>query len=782
MNVSHNTTPMLRISLSAIIVVLLSTACSHDRGMLYKNPAVLPDERVEDLLARMTLDEKISQLYTIRIHDTLAWDDQGNFIGTKDSARLTLGVGAFWSGPLYSRSPEERVACINGIQRYLMENSRLGIPAFVFGEGLHGYMTQGATSFPQAIGLGCTWDTVLIEKIFTAAAVEARSHGVTQVLSPVLDLARDPRWGRTEECYSEDPYLTARMALAAVNGWQGRSDNIDENHVAVTLKHFAGHGQPEGGRNIAPVNYSEREFRESHLVPFEVAVKEGKAQSVMASYNEWDGMPNHVNKKLLTNILRNEWGFEGFVMSDGGGLDVTWRDHHAAADSAESGILSLKAGVDYDLGSSGCFDALADQVEKGLVSLEEIDRAVRNVLRVKFRCGLFDNPYADVEKMKLVTNSAEHRELALEAARKSMVLLKNEGNILPLDPGELHRLAVIGPNADEIHLGGYTAPPMQGITALDGIREYAAGKFEVAFAKGCRITLNEEVHWLVNENPVISTAEDDRALIREAVAVARASDAVILILGENELINREAWNDIHLGDVDHLNLVGQQNSLAKAILETGKPVIVLLINGRPLSVNYLAENADAIIEGWYLGQETGHAVADVLFGEVNPSGKLSVTIPRNAGQLPCYYNHKPSRFRNYLLSESTPLWPFGYGLSYSSFTYSNLYLESDTISRDQSLRVKVDVSNTGDYDGEEIVQLYIRDLVSVPTRPVLELKDFSRIALQKGETGTVEFLLTPEKFASLDLEMKPGIQAGDFAIMVGKNSVETLADTVTVRK
>jgi beta-glucosidase len=642
-------------------------------------------------------------------------------------------------------------------------------------------MSDDATSFPQAIALGCTWDTALIERIFTTAALEARLHGVTQVLSPVLDLARDPRWGRTEECYSEDPYLVSRMALAAVNGWQGRSEMIDSNHVAVTLKHFAGHGQPEGGRNIAPVNYSEREFRESHLVPFEQAVKKGRAQSVMAAYNEWDGVPIHVNKRLLTDILRLEWGFDGFVMSDGGGLDVTHRDHRAASDSAESGILSLKAGIDYDLGSSGCFEAMADHVRDGLVSMEEIDNAVRNILRVKFRCGLFENPYADVERMEEITNNASARALALEAAHKAAVLLKNDGNLLPLDPAKIKRLAVTGPNANSIHLGGYTAPPMKGVTLLEGIRDYVGSMFEVVYAEGCKITVNETVNWLVNENPVMNSFENDQKLIDEAVKAAKESDVVVLAIGENELVNREAWNETHLGDADQLNLVGRQEDLAKALIGTGKPVIVILINGRPLSINYLAEHAPAVIEAWYPGQETGTALADILFGNVNPSAKLSVTFPRNAGQLPCYYNHKPSRFRSYVNTVSAPLFVFGHGLSYTTFGYSNLQLSSKEENVGTSVVVSVEVMNTGQRDGDEIVQLYIRDRVSIPTRPVMELKDFARVALKQGERRKVEFLLTPEKLSSLNENMEQELQPGEFVIMVGKSSAEFLADTLLIK-
>ena len=763
-----------------ICILFLSLSLSQVK---YKNAALPVEERVEDLVKRMTLEEKVGQLVTFWSRDTLDFDQDGNFIGVQDTAIINKGLGTFSSRSFWFRETSaERAKCVNGIQKYMIEKTRLGIPVLMFGEGLHGLMAGGATSFPQAIALGCTWDTTLVEQIFTVAAREARARGTRQVLSPVLDLALDPRWGRTEECYSEDPYLASRLGMAAVFGFQGREKLIDKDHVAVTLKHFAGHGQSEGGRNIAPVNHSERYFRETHLYPFEMAIKRANAWSVMASYNEWDGVPNHVNRKLLTDILREEWGFNGYVMSDGGGLDVTYRDHLAVSDSAESGVVSIKAGIDFDLGSrKGCFKILADQVKKGNVSEEVINRAVKNVLRVKFACGLFENPYIDINGYEKIANCKEHKALALKAAHKAMVLLKNENNILPLDSTKIKTLAVIGPNAADIHLGGYSATPMVGVSVLDGIKEFAKGKFKVVYEEGCKLTLNEHCDWRVNGNPILNDPEDDEKLIKKAVKIAKKSDAVILVLGENELINREAWSETHLGDRDDLNLAGMQNELAKAILKTGKPVIILLINGRPITIKELKKNAPVIIECWYLGQETGHAVADALFGKINPGGKLPVTFPRSVGQLPCFYNHKPSRFRDYVLADSDPLYPFGFGLSYTTFEYDNLILSKKEITIDGTVDVSVDVMNTGEVKGDEIVQLYIHDMVSLPTRPVKELKDFTRITLNPGEKQTVTFTITPEKLEALDLKMQKIVQPGDFEIMVGKNSVDVLTDTLSVR-
>ncbi|MBN2012547.1 glycoside hydrolase family 3 C-terminal domain-containing protein [candidate division KSB1 bacterium] len=749
----------------------------------YKDASLPIEQRLDDLINRMTLQEKVGQLMPFMVRDSIAFDDNGNFIGVIDTATLNRGVGTFFSQELRSETSNvKRARCINGIQRYLVEHTRLGIPAFFFSESLHGLMAAGATSFPQAIALGSTWDTTLVEQIFTVAAREGYARGTRQVLSPVLDLARDPRWGRFDECYSEDPYLASRIGMAAVFGLQGRDKTIGKDHLVVTLKHFAGHGESEGGRNLAPVNHPERYFHETHLYPFEMAIKRANAQSVMASYNEWDGVPNHVNHKLLTEILRDEWGFTGYVMSDGGGMDVTYQHHLAAANPAESGAMSIRAGLDYDLGSrGGCFRTLLDELAKGTISEDNITRAAKNVLRVKLRCGLFERPYIDPEAFDKIANNAEHKSLALKAAHKALVLLKNENNTLPFDAAKISKLAVIGPNAPDIHLGGYSAVPMQGVSVLEGIQTFAKGKFDVVYSPGCRLTLNKECHWYLNENPILNDPEDDKKLIAEAVNVAKQSDAVVLVIGENELICREAWSETHLGDRDNLDLVGRQNELAKAILATGKPVAILLINGRPISINYLQAHAPAIIECWYLGQETGHAVANVIFGKVNPGGKLPVTFPRSVGQLPCYYDKKPTNHRDYVLADSSPLYPFGFGLSYTTFDYSNLQMFPTEITAASTSLVSVDITNTGKRAGDEIVQLYIHDIVSFPTRPVKELKDFRRITLQPGETQNVTFAITPEKLEAFDLTMKRVVQPGEFAIMVGTNSVDVLSDTLLVK-
>ena len=774
-----------------LFFVFTGVAAPAEVAPVYRDPAQTVDARVRDLLQRMTLEEKVAQLQSYLVTDPHGFDEEGNFVGGADAENLFKGAGSVWPGvrPPAGAAPNERLfrdprlmaRRLNSLQKYMREKSRLGIPVFNFAEALHGYMAAGATSFPQAIALGSTWDPALVERVFTVAAMEARARGVHQVLSPVLDLARDPRWGRFEECYGEDPYLVSRIGLAAIFGLQGSGETIGDGHVAVTLKHFAGHGQPEGGRNIAPVNYSEREFRSNHLYPFEMAVKVAHAHSLMASYNEWDGVPNHVNHHLLTDILRTEWGFDGFVMSDGGGMEVVYENHLAATGAAETGILCLEAGLDYDLGGKGrCFSTLVEEAKAGKVSLAAIDRAATGVLRVKLLCGLFENPYADLDQIEKVTNTPEHKALARQAATEAMILLKNENHLLPLEAAKIKTLAVIGPNAAEIHLGGYSAVPMEGFSVLQGLKDFAGGAFNVLYAEGCKLTANHASGWRVNENPIANDPADDSRLIDEAVAVALKSDAVVLVLGENELLRREAWSEEHLGDRDTLDLVGRQQELARAVLATGKPVVVLLINGGPLAVNYLQDHAPAMIECWYLGQETGPAVAEVLFGKVSPSGRLTVTFPRSVGQLPAYYDHKPSLFRNYTQTDSSPLYPFGFGLSYANFDYKNLQVIPAKIAPNGSARVTVEVTNSGTVKADEIVQLYLHAVTSLPTRPVKELKDFARITLNPGETRTVTFELTPDKLEAFDLNMKRTVRPGRFEILVGKSSMDLLQGSLRI--
>ncbi|HEY2467676.1 MAG TPA: CIA30 family protein [Terracidiphilus sp.] len=741
------------------------TAAQADQPR-YKDSSLPIADRVADLLPRMTLEEKVYQL-------TGGWDSKIEVIDptgtfTAETARRTLS--AEW-GPEVKFTPRQAAILRNGVQRYLSEKTRLGIPAMFLGEALHGYMEYGSTSFPQALGLAATFDPALVKRVFTAVGDEAGSRGAGQVFSPVLDMARDPRWGRTEEGYGEDPYLISRIGVAAIEGLQGDSYSIDRHHVLATAKHFAVHGEPEGGTNTAPGNISERVIRETFLVPFQAAVQEAHVGSVMASYNEIDGVPNHVNHWLLDKVLRQEWGFDGYLTSDGDGLQMLVGTHHVAYDMADAARQGLAAGIDYDLSEGTVYATLVDQVKKGLVPESEVDRAVTRILTTKFRLGLFDHPYVDPDYAEKVNNSPEHKKLAAEAARKVIVLLKNDKNLLPLDVTKLKTIAVIGPNAADVHLGGYSRDPGYGVSVLDGIKAKVGDKVKVLYAEGCKITTAPQGFrgWWANDVELVDP-KTQTGSIQAAVDAAKKADVSILVVGENESTNREAWAENHLGDRDSLDLLGAQNDLVKAVIETGKPVVVLLLNGRPLSVNYIAEKVPAILEGFYLGEEGGTAAADVIFGDANPGGKLPITFPHTVGALPDYYNHKPSANRSYEFSTRKPLFPFGYGLSYTTFKFENLKVEPQQILPQGTAKVVVDVTNTGTREGDEVPQFYIHQRVASVTQPVMQLKGFERITLKPGEKRTVTFSITPDTLSILNIDMHRVVEPGVFDVMVGPSS------------
>ncbi len=767
-----------------LVVTLVATSCftsllptqhvhSQTSQPDYKNPALPVDQRVADLLKRMTLEEKIAQLVCVWAQrpqvkpQTDFSVDRGAFSADAAKEIFKNGIGQI-ARQRERKGPREGAEFANAVQKWLIENTRLGIPAILHDEILHGHMAKGSTSFPQPISLASSWDPEFISQVFTAGAVETRARGSHFVLGPNLDLGRDPRWGRTEETYGEDPYLVSRMGVAVIKALQGPGPAIDGNHVVATAKHFAAHGQPEGGTNVAPASFSERALRENFLVSFEAAVKEAGVMSVMASYNELDGIPAHANKWLLDDLLRKEWGFNGVVASDYYAVVQLQDLHHVVDNRRAAAKLSLETGVDIELPDPDAYPKLLELVKEGKVSETTIDTAVARNLRIKFLLGLFENPYVDVERTVKITNSTETRALAAEAARRSIVLLKNANNLLPLNQSSLKSIAVIGPNANRAHLGGYSDDPGRGISVLQGITDKVGSRIKVNYAEGCKIT-KEGGDWFADTSHLSDPAEDAK-LIAQAVEVAKGSDVALLVLGSNEDTNKEGWADNHLGDRDSLELIGRQNDLVKAVLATGKPTIVMLINSGPLSINYIAENVPAILEGFYLGQETGIGVADVLFGDFNPSGKLAISFPRSVGQLPIFYNRKPTAKRGYLFTSKEPLFPFGFGLSYTTFEYSNLAISPAQIPANGQAKVTVKVTNTGKRAGDEIVQLYIRDVVSSVTRPVMELKDFRKIKLAAGESKTVEFVITPDKLQFYGVDMKRIVEPGWFDIMVGPSS------------
>jgi beta-glucosidase len=553
---------------------------------------------------------------------------------------------------------------------------------------------------------------------------------------------------------------------------------MDSTHVMATAKHFAVHGQPEGGINVSPGNYSERVVREYFLKPFEVAVKEGHVRTVMASYNEIDGIPSHSNKHLLDDILRHEWNYDGTIVSDYFGITDLLNLHHVAANKEDAARMALDAGVEIELPFEDAYPSLIDQVHQGKVPEAAIDRAVSHLLRDKFEAGLFENPYVDPDYAEKLVNNTDHQRLALRAAHESIVLLKNQNGLLPLDKGKYKRIAVIGPNAADLHLGGYSNQPGRGVSLLQGIKDKVGSSSEVLYSEGCKIT--ETLPDWDADKVVLGDPALNAKRIQDAVAVAKRSDFVILALGENEQTSREAWAKDHLGDRDSLDLLGNQDDLVKAVLAVGKPVVVYLQHGRPNSINYIAENVPAILDGWYLGQEGGTAIADVIFGDYNPGGKLPITVPRSVGQLPDYYYQKPSAKRGFLGTSVLPLFPFGWGLSYTSFKYENLRLTPETMGPEGTATVSVDVTNTGKRSGAEVAQLYIRDEVSSVTRPVKELRGFQRITLEPGKTETVKFTLGPDELSFLNREMHRVVEPGSFKIMIGGNSVDLIESKLSV--
>ncbi len=609
----------------------------------YKNAALPVDERVKDLLLRMTIEEKVAQL--MGIWNGGVEDFKEEFFNDPEKMKEVLGKGCHSIHPA-PYPIKETVDIRNRIQKYLIEETRLGIPALFVDEGQHGMMRPNATVFPQAIGLACSWDPELFEKVYGVIAHEMRSRGTHHALTPVIDVCREPRWGRVEETYGEDPYLNGILSCAAVKGLQGTTNGkVANNHVAATLKHLVGHGESEGGQNQGPANYSMRVLRDYHMPPFKMCIDKVKPVSVMPSYNEVDGVPSHANKWLIQDLLRKEWGFKGLVVSDYYAVDQLYQKHCVAADGKEAAMIAFNTGIQYELPQGNLYKYLPELLKEGKIKQEDIDNAVAQVLQLKFELGLFENPYVDVENAIAVSKKSEHKELALKAAHESIVLLKND-NLLPLPKDKYKRIAVIGPCAKDVYFGGYAGEPYEKVSLLEGIKNKVGKNTEVLFAQGCRLTTNTTTsyfNWKYDEIEFASR-EENLKLIKEAVEIAGKADVIILAIGENEHLCREAWAKTHLGDNMTLDLFGEQNELADAILGLGKPVVVYLMNGRPLSVNKLAKEAPAIIEGWYMGQETGTAAADVIFGDVNPSGKLTITVPKSSGQLPMYYNHKVPNF------------------------------------------------------------------------------------------------------------------------------------------
>ncbi|ESQ84968.1 glycoside hydrolase family 3 N-terminal domain-containing protein [Asticcacaulis benevestitus] len=780
------------LALSAVAGTAMAAKAKKET-LPYKDASLTIDARVADLLGRMTLEEKVAQLLCVWQKKGDIQDATGKFDPAKaskvypnglgmvarpsDQQGLATTTGAGDSGAMGNRNAFNTASHVNAMQKWAIEETRLGIPMIMHEEGLHGYVAKDATSFPQAIGLASSFDPPMATKIFSVAAREMRARGANFALAPVVDVAREPRWGRIEETYGEDPYLCGEMGKAAVIGFQGETLPLAKDKVFATLKHMTGHGQPENGTNVGPAEVSERTLREDFFPPFEKIVKETQIRAVMPSYNEIDGVPSHANKWLLTTILRDEWGFKGVTVSDYFAINEMISRHKLVPNVTEAAFRAFKAGVDIETPDNQTYGQLIELVKAGRISEDEINAVVHRILEMKFQSGLFENPYVDAKKADALTATPDAVALAHEAATKSVVLLKNNG-VLPLDAKKVGKLLVLGTHAKDTPIGGYSDVPRHVVSILEGVT--AEGKkagFEVAYSEGVRIT--EQRIWGQDAINFTPDSVNDK-LIADAVEAAKSADTILLVLGDNEQTSREAWADNHLGDRDSLDLMGRQNDLAAAIFALKKPTVVFLLNGRPLSVNLLNEKADALVEGWYMGQETGWAAADILFGRANPGGKLPVSIARGVGQLPVFYNHKPTARRGYLDGETSPLFPFGYGLSYTTFDISAPKLAKASIATTETVTVSIDVANTGKVKGDEVVQLYIRDDISSVTRPVKELKRFKRITLNPGERQTVSFDITPADLQFYNMDMQRVVEPGTFTISAGPNSVDLKTATLTV--
>ena len=730
-----------------LLILFLLFSCKGPDGNVkypYQNSTLPIEKRVDDLLTRMTTDEKIAQLDMY--HGTevanMNGHDATSYAEEKVSAMLTTtSIGSIHD--LYPLTPE----ITNKIQKYAIEKTRLGIPVLFIEEGLHGYCGKDGTTFPVPLQLAGAWDTTLVRQVGHVIATESRAHGIDMVLGPVLGLSRDPRWGRTEETYGEDPYLTALNGVAMVKGMQGKS--LDQpDAVLAEPKHFAVHSIPEGGSNIAPVFVGEREARSFFLFPFKKVVQEGGAKAIMAAYHELNGIPCVDNKWLLKTVLRDEWGFKGFVLSDLGAIRMTIDSHKTAKDTTDAVAQTINAGLDmqfYDFTHKGFRQAVTEALAKNTLSKKELNRAVGDILRVKFMLGLFDHPYVDTTLNAKVFHSDINQNLALRAAQESIVLLKNEKMVLPLKTKKL-KIAVLGQLAESTYMGDYTNPDKKGISVLDGLKQRAGKLQSIRFEEG------------------YIAGKDGSGLRQKAVSLVQKSDVAVVVVGE------DVKDDGEGKDRSQLCLAKNQMDLLKAVYATGKPVVAVLFNGRPLTINWLNEHIPAIVESWYSGEKGGLAIADVLLGNVNPSGKLAVTFPRSVGQIPFYYDHKPSSKHNYIDSKSTPLYAFGHGLSYTSFKYSNLRVAPASISPEGIATVKVAIENTGKAEGTEVVQLYVRDEVSSVTTPVEALKGFQRVHLQPGEKKEVSFKLGTEALSLWNREMKQVVEPGKFRIMVGSAS------------
>lgn len=718
---------------------------------LYKNPDAPIENRVEDLLRRMTLQEKVLQL-------------QNKPVGRIDEIERVFGGQSYGCTHEMGRTAEECARIYNELQNYMLTKTRLGIPILTAVEGIQGILQNNSTLFPHAIAQGSTFNPGLIERMTEAAGAEAATMGIHQVLSPVFDIARELRWGRVEETYGEDPYLIAEMGIGFVKGYQ-------KHRITCTPKHFVAHGTPTGGLNCAFVSGGEREFRSMHLYPFARVIKEADPLCIMSCYSAYDGIPVSASPYYMTDVLRDELGFKGYVYSDWGSVDRVMTFHYAASTREEAARLSLIAGVDLDVDSD--YETLEQQVKENIIDESYIDKAVRRVLYVKFALGLFDRPYfGDPKQVKKVVRSAEHIALAKEIADESAILLENKNNILPLDLSKYKSIAVIGPNSNQTIFGDYawtTPDTKEGVTLYQGLKEVMKNKVKLQQADGC--------DWWSQKEENIS----------DAVRIVEQSDLAIVAVGTRSTFLGRGPRYSTAGegfDLSSLELPGKQMELLKAVKATGKPMVVVFISGKPLVMTWAKENADAVLAQWYAGEQQGRSMADILVGNVNPSGRVNVSFPRSTGNTPCFYNYFPTdrvqRFDrpgtyeepagHYIFEHPYALWEFGYGLSYTEFKYTDCNLSDSIFSDRGKLTATIEIENTGKRDGKEVVQLYVRDKISSVATPIKQLKAFKKVSVKAGKKETVTLELPISELALYGARMKHIVEPGEFEIQIGSSS------------
>jgi beta-glucosidase len=741
----------MKILYTILLISVLAYSCTSQNESIYKDMDAKLENRVADLLARMTLEEKVSQMRMFHANQGIELSEGGAMeISENVKHRLVHSIGGI-KNPGEHLTPEDAAILNNQLQKYIIENNRLGIPAFFVTESYNGVDAQGCTRFERPIALASTWNLDLVKEVYDGMGREARLRGLHLTHSPVADIARDPRFGRMSEGFGEDTYLTTEMIVSAVTGLQGEYEGLKKTHIGAVTKHFAGYAQVAGGRNFASVEISPRTLIDEIFPPFKAAVQRGNSLGIMASHGDINGVASHANPWLLTEVLRNQWGFKGYTVSDANDIGRLHYFMKVAETPEEAVVMGLKAGMDVDLYADDAYALLPDLVRENPELLTYIDKACSHVLRTKFILGLFDNPFVDPEEAKSKVRDADAVDLAQRADLESVILLKNENQILPLRAGHKMDIALVG--------------PVLGEETQKYFKEIAGDNYRFVSEKGFDLSDGQR------GIPELTPLEVMEEGIGNILAKTLTSDLLVLFVGGDEFTAKESFFNGALGDRESIDPVGLQDRLLLELKKTGKPVVVVLKHRRTLSVNTIAKNADAILDCWELSEFSDRAVAKLIFGKAVPSGKLPVTVPRSIGQLPIHYSQKEINYKKgYLFANSTPLYPFGFGLSFTEFNYSNLRLSDTTLAEGGSITASIDVKNAGDVAGKEVVQLYIKDVIGSVLRPDKELKGFEKISLEPGETKTVSFEILPEMMAFTGLEMKEVIEAGEHIVMIGGSS------------